>query len=273
MQALAAALELAALAAPPVLFRLPDLPAVVQGAYAAAADLCTVRRLPWDDATPQRPFVPAADFARTIDLRDFAFDPAFRGVAMIDFFLTRLGLDPARVPAQLRRNAWLAPRLRPAPAACGYVLACPRTSMALRDMPEALHADLLHWLAAHVPRPVLTQGTPAAGALAAPPAADFAALCALVAGAALLVSADTAMVHLADAYAVPTLALFTTHRPEWRVRDYPRCRALHFPPPGLPEALEFARSPADEAAAQAAWPGLEALLPALESVIKETCLN
>ena len=96
---------------------------------------------------------PRPTFARTIDLRDFAFDPAFRGVAMIDFFLARLGLDPARVPAGLRRNAWLAPRLRPAPAARGYVLVCPRTSMALRDMPAALHADLLHWLAAHAGAP------------------------------------------------------------------------------------------------------------------------
>ncbi len=273
MQALAAARELGALTAPPILFRLPGLPATVQGAYAAAADLCELRTLPWANATPDRPFPGAAGFARVIDLRDFAFDPAFRGVAMIDFFLARLGLDPARVPATLRRNAWLAPRLRPVPPGRGYVLVCPRTSMRLRDMPEALHADLLHWLAAHAGRAVLTQGTPVAGSHAAPPAEDFAALCALVGGAALLVSADTAMVHLADACSVPTLALFTTHRPEWRVRDYPRCRALHFPVPGLPEALEFARSPADEAAAQAAWPGLEALLPSLDLLIKATCLN
>ena len=75
------------------------------------------------------------------------------------------------------------------------------------------------------------------------------------------------MVHLADACAVPTLALFTTHRPDWRVRDYPLCRPLHFPVVGLPEALEFARSPADEAAAQAAWPPLAALLPALEALL------
>jgi ADP-heptose:LPS heptosyltransferase len=114
---------------------------------------------------------------------------------------------------------------------------------------------------------VLTQGTPLAGTSAAPVAEDFAALCALVAGASLVISADTAMVHLADACTVPCLALFTTHRPEWRVRDYPLCRALHFPVPGLPEALEFARSPADEAAAQAAWPNLDALLPALEAML------
>lgn len=264
---MAAARELGTLAAPPVLFRLPGLPLAVQGAYAAAADLCEIRELPWTDATPVRPFHPAAGFARTIDLRDFAFDPAFRGVAMIDFFLSRLDLDPARVPPARRRNAWLAARLRPTPPRRGYVLVCPRTSMRLRDMPAPLHRDLLRWLAGQMDATVLTQGTPAHGAEAAPPATDFPALCALVAGAGLIVSADTAMVHLADAYAVPTLALYTTHRPEWRSRDYPLCRALHFPVPGLPPALEFARSAADDAAAQAAWPELPALLPTLAPML------
>jgi hypothetical protein len=270
LQALAAALELGALAAPPVLFRLPWLPATVQGAYAAAADLCSVRTLPWDDATPDRPFAPAAAFARVIDVRDFAFDPAFRGVAMIDFFLARLGLDPARVPASLRRNAWLAPRLRPPPPQglpAGYVLVCPESSMKLRDMPAALHAALLRWLVPAAGRPVVTLGAAEPGAIAVPPANGFAALCGLIAGATLIVTVDTAPVHLADAFAVPCLGCFTTHRPEWRVRDYPLCRALHFPVPGLPEALEFARSSADEAAAAAAWPGFDALRPALAAML------
>jgi hypothetical protein len=213
-----------------------------------------VRPMPLADATPERPFAPAAGFARAIDLRDFAFDPAFRGVSMIDFFLRRLGLDPARVAPALRRNAWLRPRL-PAPPRPdlppGYVLVCPRTSMALREMPAAVHAAILDTLTA-AGLPVVTQGAPRNGVLAAPWAADFAGLCGLVAGARAMVSADTAMPHLADAYAVPCLALFTTHRPEWRVRDYRLCRAVHLPA-NLPAALEFARSPADVAAAQAAW--------------------
>ncbi len=267
VQALAAALALGALAAPPVLFRLPGLPAPVQQVYAAAADLCEVRPLPWADATPARPFAGAAGFARVIDLRDFAFDPAFRGVAMIDFFLGRLGLDPARVPPALRRNAWLAPRLRPRNALRGHILVCPRSSMRLRDMPAGLHAELVRWLAAASGRKVLTQGAPVAGAAEAPPAAGLGALCGLVAGAALVITTDTAMVHLADAFAVPTLALFTTHRPEWRMRDYPRCRALHFPVPGLPEALEFARTPQDEAAAASAWPDVAALRPVLRDML------
>ena len=251
-----------------MLFRLPGLPTTTRGAYATAGDLCEVRTLSWDHATPERPYPPASRFGRVIDLRDFAFDPAFRGVAMIDFFLARLGLDPGDLPPSSRRNAWLAPRLPAAPARRSYVLVCPQGSMTLRNMPPALHAELLRWLAAHAGRPVLTQGPALPGAAeTAPRAADFAALCALVAGAAAVVSVDTAMVHLADAYAVPTLALFTTHRPAWRVRDYPHCRARHFPVPGLPDALEFARDPADEVAAREAWPRLDALLPDLEALL------
>ena len=68
-----------------------------------------------------------------------------------------------------------------------------------------------------------------------------------------MVSADTAMPHLADAYHVPCLTFFTTHRPEWRVRDYPNVRAVHLPVQGLPGALEFARDTGDEAAARLAW--------------------
>lgn len=254
MQALAAALELGALPGPPVLFRLPDLPLVVQGAYMAAGDLAEVRTLPWADATPARAFAPASAFARVIDMRDFAFDPAFRGVAMIDFFLARLGLDPGRVPPALRRNSWLARRVPAAPWPTlphGYALVCPRTSMRLRDMPEAVHAAVLDALTA-AGLPVLTQGAARPGVLAALPAADFAGLCGLVAGAAIMVSADTAMPHLADAFGVPCLALFTTHRPEWRVRDYPLCHSVHLPA-ALPAALEFSESAVDLAAAEAAW--------------------
>jgi Glycosyltransferase family 9 (heptosyltransferase) len=255
VQALAAALASSALPGLPVLFRLPGLPAVVQQTYDAAGDLCSVRELPWACETPATPFPPAAGFAHVIDIRDFAFDPGFRGVAMIDFFLRALGFDPAAVPPGWRRNAWLAPRLRPVPPAGiapGYVLVCPRTSTKLRDMPEEVHAAVVASLLSAGHR-VLTQGAPPPGATGAARCTTLAELAGLVAAAKFVVSADTAMPHLADAFGVPCLAFFTTHRPEWRVRDYPRCRAVHLPVPGLPAALEFSRGPEDDAAARAAW--------------------
>jgi hypothetical protein len=249
LQALDTARELGLAPARSVLFRLPGLPPLIRQAY-EAAEFTEIRDLPWDDALPGRPFAPAQGFDRVLDIRDFAFDPAFRGVAMIDYFLCKLGADPISVPASRKRNAWLAPRIALPPAGVKppYVLLCPCTANAMRTMPSPVHDHVLQWLQARAGMQVLTQAT-------LPPAETLAELCALVACASMIVSADTAMVHLADAFAVPCLAFFTTHRPEWRVRDYRLCRAVHLPAPGLPPALEFDRGPADIAAAGQAWGG------------------
>jgi hypothetical protein len=247
LQALHAAQTLGRIDPAPVLFRSPGLRPLVDQVYPLAADMASVR--PIESFSPE-------GFDEVIDMRDFAFDPAFRGVAMIDFFLGRLGLAPDEVPAALRRNTWLSPRLALPPAPQRYALVCPNSSMALRDMPQAVHARILARLIDHG-HDVLTQGTvPAdlAGRVGTvPDCATLAALCAVVAGARLVISTDTAIVHLADAFAVPCLAFFTTHRPEWRMRDYPRAQAVHLVPEGLPEALEFERGPEDIAATHAAW--------------------
>jgi ADP-heptose:LPS heptosyltransferase len=139
-------------------------------------------------------------------------------------------------------------------------------------MPEHAHAALLRMLVAKQPLPVLTQGLAPpdlSRVRTVPPARSLGELCALVAGASLIVSTDTAIVHLADAFESPCVAVFTTHRPEWRVRDYPLCRPVHRPP-ALPEAIEFARRPEDVAIAQAAWgEDLSWLEAALDRAIAE----
>lgn len=247
LQALFAARSLGLLARAPVLYRLVMPSPVIEDVYRAAADLAEIRELPWDHATRDTAFPPAAGFAETIDMRDFAFDPAFRGVAMIDYFLARLGVAPCRVPAAWRRNLWLAPRL---PELAGLpradaVLVCPHTANAMRTMPEPVHRHILAWFAANTAARVLTQAS-------LKRADGLAALARQVAGVKLVVSADTAMVHLADALATPCLAFFPTHDPAWRVRDYPLCTGLPLAS-GLPPALEFPRGPDDIAAARAAW--------------------
>lgn len=255
LQALLVALGRATLAPPVTLFRLSGLPPTLEALYEAAGDFASVARLPCDHAEPGTAFPPAAAFAHCIDLRDFAFDADFAATPMIDFFLRRLRVDPASVPASARRNAWLPSRVRPAPPplAAGYALVCPRASMPLRDMPDAVHLAILRRLRALGWR-VATQGAVSeAGPHPVPRAATLEELCGWVRGAALVVSTDTGIVHLADAFGVPCLAFFATHRPEWRVRDYPRCLGVHLPASGLPESLEFARDAADLAAAQAAW--------------------
>jgi hypothetical protein len=245
LQALHAAHAMGLLRRDVVLFRLPGISPILDDLYTLAADLAEIRTLPWEYATPADRFRAADGFAEVLDIRDFAFDPRFRGVAMIDYFLERLGVDPTAVPARLRRNTWLASLLPPA-ASAEYVLVCPRTSSPMRDMPERVHQRILDWLVRHSPVAVRTQAD-------LPRAASLTELAALVGGARLVISADTAMVHLADAMAVPCLAFFTTHEPRWRMRDYPLCTPIHLATHRLPPALEFPRDDRDIAAAQNAW--------------------
>jgi ADP-heptose:LPS heptosyltransferase len=76
-------------------------------------------------------------------------------------------------------------------------------------------------------------------------------LCAVVRNARWVISTDTGMMHLADAFEVPCLAFFPTHRPDWRVRDYPRCVPIALRSALLP-GLEFARGAGDHGLARQA---------------------
>jgi hypothetical protein len=259
LQALAVAHARGLVGPRPTVFRLPGRGPVIDGIYAAAADIVETRDLPWGDATRKWFFAGATDFDRVIDIRDFAFDPHFRQVAMIDYFLRNLGVDPASVVPAERRNAWLAPRITLPEVANEQVLVCPISNSPLRNMPKAVHARVLDWFSARGV-PVLTQAT-------LPRCDNLTALCNLMVGTRLVVSVDTGMVHLADALGVPCLAFFISHRPVWRVRDYPLCIPIHLPAPGLPEALEFPRDDADVAASQAAWLGPDADLSWLNAAL------
>jgi hypothetical protein len=112
LQALFAARSLGAIAGPVVLGRTePPAKPLVPQLYGLATDFATVL-----------PMAEAPRTGRVIDIRDFAFDPVFAQVAMIDFFLTRLGLEPAAVPSALKRIGWLAERagsVPTPPSRCG----------------------------------------------------------------------------------------------------------------------------------------------------------
>lgn len=255
LQALHAAMQIGAIPARPVLYRLPNLPSMVQQLY-AAAEFAETRILPWHHATPETTFEPENQFDSVIDIRDFAFDPDFLRHSMIDFFLSRLSVEPASLPPASRRNAWLASRVKTERGNLphGYILVCPRAATPLRDMPETVHARILQRALAI--GPVVTQG-PVPNALRdhvlhAPPCATLVELCSLIRNARAMISTDTAMVHLADAFDVPCLAFFPTHLPTWRVRDYPNCVPIALKPT-LPAGTEFARDLRDHALAQTAW--------------------
>ena len=255
LQALTIALTRGTVAPRPVLFRLPGFPAMVEAVH-AAADFAELRTLSAELGQPGRRVPQTDGFGCIIELRELAREPEFQHASMIDFFLRRLGVDPATVAAADRHNAWLKPRVRPIPPdlPAGYALVCPHASMPLRMMPERIHKWLLERLAAF--GPVATQGAVpqqlAGCARRALPADSFAELCGLVAHARFLVSTDTGMVHLADAFDVPCLAFFPTHRPETRVRGYPRCTPVELES-SLPDGIVFERDEADLRAAEAAW--------------------
>ncbi|MDN7589706.1 glycosyltransferase family 9 protein [Burkholderia seminalis] len=242
------------------LYRPARAPRYVEALYALAADVVAPSRpLPYPaDALP-------AD-APCIDVGNHLYWPAFARLPMIDFFLDALGVDPAAVPAAAKRNRWLARLPLPAlPAAWQrpYVLFCPNASTAVRSVPPALRA-------AFVERLVQRYGLPVAGfgPVAHPDyvdvsgdATDTARFIAWVKGASLLFAPDTAALHLADGFDVPTLACFTTIGPALRVRDYPHCVPVELELPAELHGLHRSERPDDLAAVEAAyrkidWDGL-----------------
>jgi hypothetical protein len=259
LQSAFAALHLNAIPRPR-LFWHPACSPMTRDLLTLAQNFVDLAELPPDLAgSPPEPIPDAfgAAFTQVIDIRDFALDPAFRGVAMIDFFLAKLGLDPSTVPAVLRRNSWLAPSVtatRPVGLPERYILFCPTASMPQRDIPEHIQARLIETMLEIQPLAVVTQGKVTADRVTKSPiCTHIAQICGMVAGAAAVISTDTAMVHLADAFARPCLSIFTTHAPEWRVRDYPLNASVRIPVRGLPEALEFVRSDDDLAAIAQGW--------------------
>lgn len=232
---------------------------MVNALYRMVSDFADLEHLPEALATtPPAPLPPAFRdrYARVIDIRDFAFDPDFRGVAMIDFFLTRLGIAPATLPPSLRRNTWLAHHITPVkPQGLPerYLLFCPRASMRLRDIPPAAQHRLLATVSRAQSLPIVTQGEALPGTIPIGDLSSLESLCGLIAHATRIVSTDTGILHLADAFNVLSFAIFTTHRPEWRVRDYPGCTPHALPVQGLPPALEFQRNAQDLQSITQAW--------------------
>ncbi|WP_156927811.1 glycosyltransferase family 9 protein [Bradyrhizobium sp. Tv2a-2] len=255
LQALSVAVRIRAIPAPATLFRLPYLPTMVQAIY-EAAEFVRIKTLPWHFATKERHFDHHGSYARVIDLRNYAFDLDFQRTSMIDFFFRRLGVPSSSISTADKRNAWLSPRVVSAEPLfpSGYILVCPNSSTPLRNMPPAVHELILQ--EALAVGPVVTQGQVpdklCNRVIRALPCKTLGDLCGLVRHAKLIISTDTAMVHLADAFDVPCLAFFPTHLPKWRVRDYPNCRAVMLRSE-LPPGLEFARVSGDEELAQAGW--------------------
>ncbi len=163
------------------------------------------------------------------DLSGMLDRPAFKQMPTIDFFLAALGVDPASVSAEQKRNRVLVPEpiqaeIDTALAGLGerFVLLHPASSTPLRDMPVPIMSRLLDELAQRTDLQIASlHPLP----VAAERYADLSSLfrshqhfCAVIRRAAGLLTIDTSAYHIADAFDVPSLVIFTTVPPErWTV--------------------------------------------------------
>ncbi|KVE35188.1 ADP-heptose--LPS heptosyltransferase [Burkholderia sp. TSV86] len=221
-----------------VLYRPAHAPGYVDALYrlaAAASVIAPPRALPWPAAA-----LPSGPRDARIDLGNHLYWPAFAVTPMVDFFLSALGVPPESVPAGAKRNRWLAglalPELPPAWRGRRYALFCARASTPLRSIPATQRAALVDRLARTYQLPVLGFEP-----IDHPDYVDVSGYCAdtgqfigWVKHARVVFSVDTAAVHLADGFDVPTLALFSSIPAGLRARDYPYCTSVTL---DLPDAL------------------------------------
>jgi hypothetical protein len=213
------------------IYRPAQTPRYVKRLYELAAPLLgSVIDLPVNlDAIPYKEL--------RIDLGNHLFWPKFSSLPMIDFFLDAMGIWPDEVPATDKRNHWLQKLALPRPQAPegGYVLLCPSASTPVRSIPESLRSEFVEALSQRYRLPVVGFGVIdhmlyTDVTVRAPDTADFLAW---IKHAAYLVTPDTAAVHIAAGFDIPTTAFFSTIAPDLRVRDYPRCKPVSLLVPEL----------------------------------------
>jgi hypothetical protein len=206
-----------------VLYRAATSPDYVEHLYRLATGLVgEVRRLPWPvDA------IPAGE--PIVDAGNLMYWPRFSTQPMVDVFCEAIGIDPAQVPASAKSNRWLAQlTLAALPDAWRgrpYVLFSPAASTPIRRIPRAFWHRWIDRLWEAYGLPVLgfvDMDHPHFVDLRAL-TPDTASFLMWIKHAQALVSADSAAVHVAAGFDVPTTAIFTTIDPKLRVRDYPHC--------------------------------------------------
>ena len=205
----------------------PELsPPYVEQLYAlAAGKVADIRPLPW-------PLADIPSDETRIDMGNHLFWPGFMSLPMIDFFLGALGVLPESIPAANKANRWLQmlelPHLPKAWRDQPYVLFCPTASTPIRSIPQPVRAALVSRLFERFDLPVLGFGPvdhPHYVDIAAT-SASTAHFLAWIRHARYVLSSDTAAVHVAAGFDVPTTAFFTTIAPELRVQDYPHCQPV-----------------------------------------------
>jgi hypothetical protein len=234
------------------IYRPASAPDYVEQLYRLAKrDIGEIRQLPW-------PVASIARDERIVDIGNIVYWPSFATTPMIDFFLQAIGVDPDQVPSTAKANRWLAglnlPAL-PAPwAERSYIVFSPDASTPIRRIPRSTHAAWIDRLWDAYGLPVLGF-TPIdhpryVNVQALSP--DTATFLSWIRGARALVTADSAAVHAAAGFDVPTTAIFTTIDPALRVRDYTRCQPVDLRVDAL-KGLHSSDAPEHVALVEQAW--------------------
>jgi hypothetical protein len=235
------------------IYRPKHTPAYVKQLYElAASQLGAIVDLPVRLAAP-------VEGELRIDIGNHLFWPKFTRMPMIDFFIDALGVKPESIPAELKRNHWLEDLCLPAPQATSgdYVLLCPTASTPVRSIPASQHARLAEALWQRFRLPVAGFGAIDHARYIdltsrSPGTADFIAW---IRGARYLFTPDTAALHIAAGFDIPTTAFFTTISPDLRVRDYPFCHSVSLPLPQL-EGIQASNQAGDIRMIERAYRGI-----------------
>lgn len=224
---------------------------VRQLAELAAPLIGTLRLLP-------QPLPSIPEEATLIDIGDFAYWQSFDSLPMFDFFANALGVAPTALPEDARRNAWLGQlRLPPLPKPWrqeAYALFMPLSTSPLREIAPEARGELVRQIAEAYDLPVL-----GCAQLEVPHylcvvqhSRNTAQFLGWIRDARVLVSTDTAALHAAAGFDVPTLAGFVSIDPALRAANYPLCTALDLRQPEL-RGLHHSDDPELVALAHDAW--------------------
>ncbi|MGD2031753.1 MAG: glycosyltransferase family 9 protein [Gammaproteobacteria bacterium] len=199
------------------------------------------------------------------DLGGLVDRPTVNTRCTVDFFLELMGIDPTAVPRNEKRNrlSLSIPVVKEVGDALRdrtrrYVILHPIGGSLERNMPAEVFRELCTRLvretdmdvASLVPLPNMH---PRHVDLSELSSRGFEQYCALIKNAAGLVTVDASAYHVADAFSVPTVAIFSMVNPELRARYYPNVECIVLPGTG-------SASPGNQPRAGdvlSAWPRLD----------------
>ena len=179
-----------------------------------------------------------------MSLEAFTLSQEFNSMPMIDYYLAKLGMDPSTVSDYEKRNTW------PKPAAMGKnidkalgnllrshkdkgyrrLLIHPVASDAIRSVPDAYIARLIEFLIDNTDF-ILFSAVPVSCrherfhdiSRYSKSIEDFIGI---ISRMDAVITVDTSTFHIADCFDVPTVVLFNTIHPRYRISYYPHVRGI-----------------------------------------------